>query len=88
MDIKSKINKITCTFIDSDLEKEYKRSEWIREKSKFTYIMIALTCIGILALAIESGTKARWESTGLVYTELIEFIGGWLIFTHIFGIIF
>ena len=86
MDIKSKINKITCTFIDSDLEKEYKRSEWIREKSKFTYIMIALTCIGILALAIESGTKARWESTGLVYTPLIEFIGGWLIFTHIFDI--
>ena len=37
MDIKSKINKVTCTFLDPELENEYKKSEWVRENQNCIY---------------------------------------------------
>ncbi len=52
MDIKSKINKVTCTFLDPELENEYKKSEWTREKSKTAYIMLSLAFLATIGLII------------------------------------
>ena len=82
MDIKSKINKVTCTFLDPELENEYKKSEWTREKSKITYIMIALAFLATIGLILEFGTQARWESMGIEYTSTIALMGNWLTFSH------
>ena len=86
MDIKSKINKVTCTFLDEELENEYKKSEWNREKSKTTYIMIALTFLAIIGLIIEFGTQTRWESMGIEYSPTIAFMGNWLTLSHFVNI--
>ena len=34
MDIKSKINKFSCTFLDENLEIEYENSEWTKDRKK------------------------------------------------------
>ena len=80
--IKSKINKVTCTFLDTELENEYKKSEWNREKSKTTYIMIALAFLATIGLILEFGTQARWESMGIEYSPPIALMGNWLTFSH------
>ena len=86
MDIKSKINKVTCTFLDPELENEYKKSEWTREKSKTAYIMLSLAFLATIGLIIEFGTQTRWESMGIEYSPPIALMGNWLIFSHFVNI--
>ena len=78
MDIKSKLNILSCTFKDESLEDEYQSHEWQSNRTKLNFKLFALLILAILIIILEYGVEKQWIASGQDYPPHIQFISYYL----------
>ena len=86
MDIKSKINKLSCTFLDKNLEIEYENSEWIKDRKKILVKVLFCILFSVLGFVTSYGIHVK-NLSNEVYPQLNRFGTYWILIAHITNII-
>ena len=87
MNIKSKLNTISCTFKDIDLESDYMISEWEKDKKKILIKIYFLILFSILGLITSYGIHLKNMEKD-IYPYLNRLGTYWILSAHILNIIF
>ena len=86
MNIKSKLNTISCTFKDIDLEGDYMMSEWEKDKKKILIKIYFLILFSILGLITSYGIHLKNMEKD-IYPYLNRLGTYWILSAHILNII-
>ena len=86
MDIKSKINKFSCTFLDENLEIEYENSEWTKDRKKILVKISFFILFSILGFITSYGIHLKNLSSE-TYPQLNRLGTYWILSAHIINII-
>ena len=81
MDIKSIINKYSCTFLDTSLENEFQSSEWERNRKKFLikiFVAISIAVLGFF-IALNVHNQNLQKTT---YSNYNKWGAYWIMLTH------
>ena len=87
MDIKSKINKLSCTFLDENLEIEYENSEWIKDRRKILVKILFFLFFSILGFITSYGIHLKNLSSES-YPQLNRLGTYWILIAHISNVIY
>ena len=86
MNIKSKLNTISCTFKDIDLEGDYMMSEWEKDKKKILIKIYFFILFSILGLITSYGIHLKNMEKD-IYPYLNRLGTYWILSAHILNII-
>ena len=86
MDIKSKINKFSCTFLDENLEIEYENSEWTKDRKKILVKISFFILFSILGFITSYGIHLKNLSSE-TYPQLNRLGTYWILTAHIINLI-
>ena len=86
MNIKTKLNNISCTFRDDNLERDYTNSEWEKDKKKILIKIYFLILFSILGLITSYGIHLKNMAKDF-YPHLNRLGTYWILSAHIINII-
>ena len=81
MDIKSKINKFSCTFLDENLETEYENSEWTKDRKKILVKISFFILFSILGFITSYGIHLK-NLSNETYPQLNRLGTYWILTAH------
>ena len=81
MDIKSIINKYSCTFLDTSLENEFQSSEWERNRKKFLIKILVGISIAVLGFFIALNVHNQ-NLQKITYSNYNKWGAYWIMLIH------